>query len=443
MQNTTIRPQLRMFDLTVIVVGLVIGMGIFGTPPEVAQKAQLPTIFFLAWGVGTFISFIGALTFAEIGSRLPAAGGYYKIFSHCYHPAFAFMINWVTLISNAGATAAAAMMGAAYIAPLLFPTWEPALAVQVITISAVLFLYVINLIGLRTSARVLNLLMFIKVGMLLLIIASIFALPASTSPAPAPTADFSVPSAFALCFIPVFFTCGGYQQTINFGTDIANPKRNLPRSIFMGMAIVTALYFLVNYAYVHALGFGGLQQTKTLAADIAGLMLGDIAARLVAVVMFCSVMAYVNVSIMTNPRVYFAMAEDGVLPEIFKRVHPRTQVQGFAVTVFCGFTIATLFFMSSFQKALDYVMFMDSISLITAASTIFVLRQRAKKLGEPEGIYKLWGYPFLPALFVLVYVIVNVSVFRSNPETSLWGVLLFATGWPLYYLMRRWIGKAE
>jgi basic amino acid/polyamine antiporter, APA family len=156
--------------------------------------------------------------------------------------------------------------------------------------------------------------------------------------------------------------------------------------------------------------------------------------------MFCSVMAYVNVSILTNPRVYFAMAEDGVLPGIFKRVHPRTQVQGFAVTVFCAFTIATLFLMSSFQKTLEYVMFMDSISLIAAASTIFVLRHRAKRLGEPEGIYKLWGYPVLPALFVLVYVIVNVSVFRANPETSLWGVLLFATGWPLYYGMRRLIG---
>ena len=439
--STTARPQLRLFDLTVIVVGLVIGMGIFGTPPEVAQKAQLPWIFFLAWGVGAFISFIGALTFAEIGSRLPAAGGYYKIFSHCYHPAFAFMVNWVTLISNAGATAAVAMMGAAYIAPLLFPTWEPDVAVQLITISSVLFLYVINLLGLRTSAHVLNLLMAVKVGMLLFIIGSIFALPAATTAPPPPPADFSIPAAFALCFIPVFFTCGGYQQTINFGTDIDQPKRNLPRAIFFGMVIITALYLLVNYAYMHALGFGGLQQTKTLAADIAGLLLGDIAAKLVAVVMFCSVMAYVNVSILTNPRVYFAMAEDGVLPGIFKQVHPRTQVQVFAVTVFCGFTIATLFFMSSFQKVLDYVMFMDSISLIAAASTIFVLRQRARRLGEPEGIYKLWGYPVLPALFVLVYVIVNVSVFRSNPETSLWGILLFATGWPLYYVIRRLIGR--
>src|SRR5687768_11404824 len=117
--ETAIKPQLRTLDLTFIVLGLVIGMGIFGTPPEVAAKSQIPLIFFLAWSMGAIVSFIGALTFAEIGSRYPAAGGFYKIFSHCYHPAFAFMVNWITVISNAASTAAVALMGAEYIAPIL------------------------------------------------------------------------------------------------------------------------------------------------------------------------------------------------------------------------------------------------------------------------------------------------------------------------------------
>src|SRR5687767_7364769 len=132
-----IKPTLRTFDLTMIVVGLVIGMGIFRTPPEVAQKAGVPLIFFSAWILGAVISLIGALTFAEIGSRYPAAGGFYKIFSHCYHPAFAFMVNWITVISNAASTAGVAIMGAEYIAPILFPELERNLAVQIITISAV------------------------------------------------------------------------------------------------------------------------------------------------------------------------------------------------------------------------------------------------------------------------------------------------------------------
>jgi APA family basic amino acid/polyamine antiporter len=185
------------------------------------------------------------------------------------------------------------------------------------------------------------------------------------------------------------------------------------------------------------LGFVGLKNSNTLAADIARVMLGDVAFKIVAIIMFLSVMAYVNASIMSNPRVYYAMAEDKVLPAIFKKVNPRTQVQEFGVSIFVGFIVLTLFFSSSFVQVLGYVMFFDSISLVTASASIYVLRYRAKKNGEPEGIYKMKGYPWMPALFIIVYSLVNVSVLVSNPGASLIGFILFLSGFPLYVMLRK------
>ncbi|HWY12450.1 MAG TPA: amino acid permease, partial [Bacteroidia bacterium] len=201
-------------------------------------------------------------------------------------------------------------------------------------------------------------------------------------------------------------------------------------------------YLLVNISYVKVLGFGQLQNTTTLAADISGLMFGNIAAKLVSVIMFFSVMAYVNVSILSNPRVYYAMAEDKVLPGILSRVNKKTQVQEWAVSLFCIFIILTLFFISSFQRILEYVMFFDSISLVTGAAAIFILRKRAARKGEKEGVFKMKGYPYLPALYILVYMAVNVSVMFANPHAALWGFILFISGLPLFYIIRKMLSES-
>jgi len=447
-----IKPQLRTLDLTMIVIGLVIGMGIFRTSPEVAANAQVPWVFFVAWILGATVSMIGALTFAEIGSRYPAAGGFYKIFSHCYHPAFAFMVNWIIVISNAASTAGVAIMGAEYILPIIFPEAAGDLHMKIITISAVLILYGVNFLGIKTGSRVLNVLMFVKIALILLIISSIFVelAPLVIRETVEPqdfvsTAFLNVhhPESFiwwkalALCFIPVFFTYGGYQQTMNFGGDVLNPRKNFPRSIFIAMAIIMVLYLAGNYAYVQSIGFETLKESKTLAADVVGMMFGPISHTIVSVLMFFSVMAYVNVSMMSNPRVYFAMAEDKVMPGIFKRVNSKTQVQEFALTLFCIIIIITLFFTNSFVEILEYVIFFDSVGFVAAASAIFILRRRAKKSGEePEGIFKMFGYPFLPIIFVIAYATVSAVVLIANPHVAKWGVLLFLSGLPLFYLIR-------
>ena len=426
-----------------IVVSLVIGMGIFRTPVEVAQKAELPFIFFAAWIIGAIVSLFGALTFAEIGSRYPAAGGFYRLFSHCYHPAFAFMVNWMTVISNAASTASVAIIGAEYILPLILPQIEHTLGMRIITLSSIALLFGINMLGIKMSARILNGLMLIKISLIVLLIVAVFVAPTAPSATPPATAltNSDMLKAFWLCFIPVFYTYGGYQQTMNFGGDIFNAKRTMPHAILFGITIILSLYLLVNISFFRVLGFDGLKTSTTLAADVAGVLLGSYAFKAVAVIMFLSVMAYVNASIMSNPRVYYAMAEDKVLPPLFKKVNEKTQVQEFGVTFFVAVIIITLFFSSSFIQVLNYVMFFDSISMITASAAIFVLRHRAKKAGDPEGIYKIPGYPWMPIIFIILYSLVNISVMISNPGASLIGIVLFISGWPLYLGLKKLVGN--
>jgi APA family basic amino acid/polyamine antiporter len=437
----SIKPKLGLFDLTIITVSLVIGMGIFRTPVEVANNAGTPTILFAAWIVGAVVSLFGALTFAEIGSRYHVTGGFYRIFSHCYHPAFAFMVNWMTVISNAGSTAIVAIIGAEYINPIIMPNVDRDLGIKITTISAIVILYMVNMRGIKMSARTLNVLMVIKLAMMALLITAVF-LPAETHTATITPMSFGGEvESFWLCFLPVFFTYGGYQQTMNFGSDVPNATRTMPRAIFFGIGIILVIYLLLNYAYYHVLGMDGLRTSTALASDMAAHMFGPHASKVVAVVMFFSVMAYVNASIMSNPRVYFAMAEDKVLPPIFAKVNEKTQVQEFATSVFVAFMVITLFITSSFSKALNYVMFFDSISIITAAAAIFVLRYRAKKAGEKPDVYKIPFYPWLPAIFVITYTLVNISIIYYNPVGSLVALVLFVSGWPLYFALKRLISK--
>ncbi|MFN5784752.1 MAG: APC family permease [Flavobacteriia bacterium] len=430
--------QLRSFDLTIIVISLVIGMGIFRTPSEVAMNAGSIEIYFLAWLSGAIISLFGALTFAEIGSRYPTTGGFYTIFSFCYSPAFAFMVNWITVISNAASTAAVALMGSTYIASVFFPH-SPEFGSQLTAIFMVVVLMVVNLFGIKISSFVLNFLMLLKIGFILILIAAAFMITKEFIPAePVKEVVKHYPplKAFLLCFVPVFFTFGGYQQTINFGGDVNSPSKTIPRAITIGMLVIMLLYLAVNYSYVSLFGIEGLAATKTLASDIMGLAFGETSSKVTSILMFMAVTTYVNVSILSNPRVYVAMAEDKVLPSALGKIHPSNQVPVNGVLVFCFFILFTLFFMHSFSKILEFVMFFDSISLIAAAGSIFILRKKNTDLSGQQSIYKLAGYPWIPLIYLFIYGAVNVSVLISNPSAFAWGVCLFLFGYPLYRILK-------
>jgi len=432
----SIKPKLNRFDLTMIVIGLVIGMGIFATPSEVAIKAGNAWLFFGAWIFGGVVSGCGALTFAEIGARYPVTGGFYKVFSYCYHPAIAFMINWVLVISNAASVAAVALIGADYIRPFLLPaSLQNDFGTKLITISSVAVLFGINFLGIKMSARTQNVLMIFKIGLIVLICATVFKSDATPITVVAAPYKGSMVTAFGLALVAVFFTYGGYQQTINFGGDIINAKANIPLGIKAGIVVVIILYLSVNYAYYHYLGIGGLQQRPPLAAKMVGILFGATGYKVVSIMIFGSVLAYVNVNVLANPRVYYAMAEDGILPPIFKKVNPKTQVQEFGMSFFIAAIIIVLFFVAKFSEMLKYVMFFDTIGLSMAAVAIFLLRKKTKEL-DTTGIYTIKWFPLVPLVFILSYWFVTANIFftfREDPYAALRCLGAYALGLIIYY----------
>ncbi|WP_290708777.1 amino acid permease, partial [Flavihumibacter sp. CACIAM 22H1] len=243
MQNNTGKSnQLRLFDLTMIVVGLVIGMGIFRTATDAASASLSPTVYFAAWIAGGVIALCGALTYAEIGSRYPVTGGYYKIFAACYHPSIAFAINCIILISNAASLAGVALIGSEYLSQLIFEEPATDLVKSLIAMSAIVVFYFVNLAGLRMSSQTQNVLMLIKISMVLVLIGALFfpgapePVPASAAPA-APASFSSLLYSFGIALIAVSFTYGGYQQTINFGEEVKDARKTIPRGIFIGILL--------------------------------------------------------------------------------------------------------------------------------------------------------------------------------------------------------------
>jgi len=430
----SIIPKLSRFDLSMIVISLVIGMGIFETPAQVALNVSNPYLYFGAWIFGGAISLCGALTFAEIGARYPTTGGFYKVFSYCFHPAFAFMINWIVVISNAASVAAVALIGAEYLNPLLLPSnLQHTIGVKLISISSVLILFGNNLFGIKMSSRAQNIFTVFKIGLILVLCTSIFKSNSLVvvNMINTPLVQNNV-SGFGMSLVAVFFTYGGYQQIINFGGDSINAKRNIPKAIFIGMITVIFLYLLINFAYFRAWGLEGLRHKPVLAATLASAIFGDVGYKIISLLMFISVMAFINVNMMSNPRVYYAMAEDDILPQKFKQVNQKTQVQVFGLSFFVASVILILLFVNSFHKILNYVMFFDTIGLSTAALSIFILRKKNSQL-DKTGIYTIKWYPAIPILFITTYWFVTITIFIENPMAAFICLCAFIAGLIIYF----------
>jgi APA family basic amino acid/polyamine antiporter len=421
----TPRNQLKLFDLTMIVIGLVIGMGIFRTATDSANAALTPAIYFTAWIAGGIIALCGALTYAEIGSRFPITGGYYKIFAECYHPSVAFAINCIILISNAASLSGVALIGSEYISQLIFATPPSDFTKALIAMGAILVFYLVNLAGLRMSSRTQNVLMLIKISMVLILIASLFfpgAVVASSTTAPVSASAMDYIKSFGVALIAVSFTYGGYQQSINFGEEVQEPRKTIPRGIFIGILVIITLYLLVQMAYVHSIGFEALKSTRGIAAVVAEKMFGPTGKTVFTLLLFLAVLAYVNVLLLSNPRVMFAMSKDGILPAAFARKDEQRDVLTVSLSVFAAICIIVLFFANTF----------DSIGMATSAATIFILRRKTSHLNN-TGIYTMKFYPLMPLIFIAAYSFVGISILFNTPMLALTGLAVFALFLLIYW----------
>jgi len=432
------KQSLNLFSLTIIVISLVIGMGIFKTPATIAAKSGTPAIFYAVWIIGGIIALFGALVFAEIGTRLPVVGAYYKVFSYCYHPAVGFTINILILISNAASLAVVALIGADYVSDLLFGRPSGELFNVSISMLAVGLFYVVNLLGLRTSSNTQNILLIIKIGLIVLLISSLFTgktVEPHAYNTTAPLYKYDGTNTLLLLvvsMVAVSFTYGGYQQTINFGGEV-NKTGTLQKSIIIGILVVLCLYLAISYTYVQVIGFDKMKNATAIGALLCEAWFGKIGGKVFDVCMFVSVLAYVNVLLMSNPRVMFAMSTDKVFPKIFAHMHPRTRALVPGLTVFAGVTILITFFGKGVDNILNFSIFLDCLGFITAAVALLILRKR--KIGDEhvKGTFKKI-IPIVCVLFVAAYCVVASAVVIDDLKAALTGVALLIFFLVLYFI---------
>ena len=429
--------KLSLFDISLIVVSLVIGMGIFRVPASVAATSGTETIFFGVWIAGGFIAFCGALTYAEIGQRLPAMGGYYKLFAECYHPAIGFSVNAIILISNAASLAIVALIGADYVSDLLYGHPSGTLFNTLVAVVAVGIFYVVNLSGLKTSSRTQNILTIVKLSMIVILIASIIKgvviVPHGYNVGdPLFTLQDKSPWVlFLISLIPVSFAFGGYQQTINFGAEAEKPT-GIPKGILIGILIVTLLYLAINYAYTQVIGYEPMKNATAIGALLCEAWFGKAGAKVFDGLMFVSVMAYVNVILLSNPRVMYAMSKDGVFPKMFGYRNEKTGAITTSLTVFALTTILVSFFGKGVDPILNFSMFLDSIGMATSAAALFILRKRNVGTASSWSRYT----PVIAIIFVLAYIAIATGVFMKDLNAALTGtglLVLFLIIYRIFY----------
>ncbi|MEO7049421.1 MAG: amino acid permease [Ferruginibacter sp.] len=435
-----VKNKLGLFSFTMIVISLVIGMGIFRTAATSAKDAISPSVYFSAWIVGGLVALCGALTYAEIGSRYPVTGGYYKVFAKAYHPSIAFAINCMVLVSNAASLSAVALIGSGYLLKLFNGAFTDIDKALVSTV-AIIIIYVVNLMGLKMSSKTQNVLMLIKIAMLLVLIAALFfpshyATQSTIQPINVHS-DFSAwIKSLGISLIAVSFTYGGYQQTINFGNEVAQPKKNIPRGIFIGIAVIIAIYMLVNFSYFKLVGFEQMKNQKEIAYVVIDKIFGSNGAMIFSAFLFLGVMAYVNGLLLSNPRVMYAMAEDNSLPKVFTKQNNNTGVFTTSLTIFTILSIVILYFSQQFEKILTFTIFLDCFGMILSIATIFWFRRKTKEL-DNTGIYKIKWYPLMPILFICAYLFVGVSIAIADPPAALTGIIVLAAFMIIYFLTHK------
>lgn len=439
----TLRRELGLASAALLVVGGIIGSGIFFTPAEVARALPTPGWILAVWVVGGAVALAGALTFAELGAMLPEAGGPYVYIREAFGPLAAFLHGWMILLMIAsGAIAAVALSFGSYLARFvpIDAVGGPS-GVAAITIAAVT---ATNILGVKPGTIAANVFTVSKIAALAtLIVAGLVLTPgpapagltAAAAPAAAPAAP-GLGAGLATAFVAVLFTIGGWQQTNMVAGEIRDPARTLPRALMAGIAIVIVIYLGANVAYLDALGRDGLAASSAVAADTAQRLVGDWGARAITLAAMLSIFGFVNVALLANARVLFALGRDGALFEAAGRVHPRFGSPHVALLLLAGWSLVLLFATrGSLGALLSGVVFADWVFFGLAAAAVFRLRRLRPGAERP---YRVAGYPWLPAAFVACAVVGVVSAWVSAPRMSTAGTAMLAAGVLLY----RWRSTA-
>jgi APA family basic amino acid/polyamine antiporter len=413
------------------VVGGIIGGGIFRTPSAVAERVGSPGLILAVWVTGGVVALIGALCFAELGNRRPRAGGGYVYLREAWGPLPAFLYGWALLLVIAsGAIAAIAVTFADYVVALagLPPRMTLPLAV-----AAILLVSGVNYLGVRPGATLQNVFTLLKLLALAILIASGLM---AVMPEPAAPVPLGTTSAFGAALVPVLFTYGGWQQTNFIAEEMTAPERDLPRALVLGVAVVVVVYLLANLAYLHVLGAAGLAGSTAPAADAMRAVLGPWGGTLIAAGIAVSTFGFMNLVILVTPRVFQAMASDGLFFPSLAKLHPVHRTPAAAIALQAVWATA-LALSGSFSQLVDYVAFADWVFFGLTVAALFVYRRREGGEAKQDG-FRVPGYPWTPAIFVAAAVYVVISSVMANPRNALIGTGLLLLGVPVYlYWARR------
>jgi len=428
--------KLGPLDATMIVVSGIIGSGIFINPYLVAQDVETPFLILVVWGLGGVIAACGAFVFAELATVVPKAGGQYAFFREAFHPLIGFLHGWsLLLIIQSGATAAVAMTCAAYLAQLVgLQAWTTEIAVALL-----LALVVLHSIGIKPGAVVINVITLGKtVAIAALVLAAFFVgrrSGLSFEPLVPPRLHgFGLLSALFAGLVPAMFVYGGWQNANFVVEEMRDPERNLPRAILLGVAIVIVVYISANVAYVHVLSAPVLASTETPAAELARRVLGPWGADALSVLVIISTFGFLNLALMTAPRVYYAMARDGLFFDVVARVSPRSHVPVAAI-VTQGLLAAVFALFNAYDQLVGYAVFPDWIFFSLAGVALMVFRRTRPDAPRP---YRAPLYPVLPLVFTIAGFGIVANMFVADLRNALIGSAIIALGVPVFSAWRWW-----
>ncbi len=429
--------RLGLFDATMIVMGGIIGAGIFTNPYVVAQQVHTPFLILGAWVVGGLIALAGAFIYAELSSQVSTSGGQYVYLRDAMHPLVAFGYGWSLLfVIQTGGMAAVALIFANHIYELVGVRTTDLRAALLASI-ALAALTIINCIGVRAGSMTQNVLMILK----LVAIAALVAVGLTvTGPTQAlgvqasnssPT-TWQLLTAFGAALIPAQFAYGGWQTACFVAGEVREPRKTLPRGLLLGVLGVIVVYLSVNYVCVHALGAEGLSQTKTPASAVMRLALGEKGSRLLAAGIAISMVGFLSQSMLTAPRVYFAMAADGLF---FKQLTwlNRARVPAFAIALQGGLAIVIALVASRFEQILNYVVSVDVVFFALTAACVFVFRRR----NRGGDSFHVPGHPFTTLFFIAACCVITFSLVYKYPLNSGISFSIMFAGLPAYFVWAR------
>jgi len=432
------RRELGLLDTAVVVAGAIIGVGIFANPANVARILQHPSLILLAWALGGALAMLGGFAYAELGSRHPVVGGQYSYLARAWHPVIAFLYGVALLfIINGGALAAVAIVFASYLDRSFVPLGE--WGIRAAGAAALIGLTAIQALGIRTGKWTNNLLMAAKVGGILLLIGMALlggGAPASRfDPAGLFASERPLGGLLLTALVPIMFAYGGWQNCSFIAGEIKDPGRTLARANVLGVAAVVALYLGLNVAYLWMLTPEQMGASTAVAADMARAVAGDRGARLVAALIVISSLGFLSVVILTGPRLYYAMAQDGLLFRRAGTLHPRYRTPTFTLWLQTGVALVLLM-SNTYDQLLSYVVFADWLFFGLTVAALFVFRRRDPR---PAGAALMPGHPWTTGLFVLTALGIVLNSFIAYTTQSLIGsaILLIAAVGYLVVFRRR------